>query len=77
MMSDQAQGTATKAIDLKVLTELVARTIEVFGTATDAVRWLETTNPALDGQTPLAVYQADGAQRVAEVLLAIEHGIAA
>ena len=62
------------AVSLPELTSLVVKTIEVFGSAEQAVAWLETTNLALDGRTPLSVYQISGADRIEELLTAIEHG---
>jgi uncharacterized protein (DUF2384 family) len=68
---------AIVTVQIGDLAKLVARAIEVFGSSERAVKWLETTNPKLGGQTPLRMYQASGAKRVEEELLAIEHGIAA
>ena len=68
---------ATVPVELGDLAKLVARTIEVFGTSERAVRWLETTNPKLDGKTPLGVYQLEGSAQIEEELLAIEHGVVA
>jgi uncharacterized protein (DUF2384 family) len=64
-------------VELGEFAKLVARSIDVFGSSERAVRWLETTNPKLGGQTPLHVYQNSGLKRVEEELLAIEHGIPA
>ncbi len=61
-------------VSLPDLTRLVANTIEVFGSADQAVAWLETTNLALDGRTPISVYQISGAGRIKELLTAIDHG---
>lgn len=65
------------AVELGDFAKLVAKAIDVFGSAERAVTWLETSNAKLGGATPLRFYQMAGAQRVEEELLAIEHGIAA
>jgi uncharacterized protein (DUF2384 family) len=64
-------------IEVKDFAKLVARTVEVFGTAERAVAWLETSNPKLGGATPLRAYQTSRGEQVEEELSAIEHGVAA
>jgi uncharacterized protein (DUF2384 family) len=68
---------AVVAVELGDLAKLVAKAMEVFGSSERALRWLETTNPKLGGDTPLRVFQISGARRVEEELVAIEHGVAA
>lgn len=69
--------TAIVPVEVGELAKLVARAIEVFGTAERAVQWLETANPKLGGIAPLVAYQTAGPRPVEEELLAIEHGIPA
>jgi uncharacterized protein (DUF2384 family) len=59
------------------LPTLVARAIEVFGSRERAVKWLETTNPKVGGETPITAYLNFRSQLVEEELVAIEQGVVA
>ncbi len=53
-----------------------AKAEAVFGNRAKAVRWLHSSNRALQGETPLSVLDTDiGAQRLRDVLGRLEHGV--
>lgn len=55
---------------------IAAQAEEVFGSPTQAERWLKEPNPALGGVTPLSQIDTDaGTQAVADILGRIEHGV--
>ncbi len=47
---------------------LLAELTAAFETPDDAIRWLETSNPALEGRTPREAISGGEAERVALVL---------
>lgn len=50
--------------------------VEVFEDEEKAARWLKQSHPALDGMTPLEMFDTDlGAQMVDEMLTRIEFGV--
>lgn len=58
------------------LARIIARTEEVFGSQEKASLWLKEPNRALGLQTPLSLLDTDeGARRVEDVLIRIEHGV--
>lgn len=58
------------------LARLIARMEEVFGSREKAEIWLKEPNRALSMQTPLDLLDTDeGAKRVEDVLIRIEHGV--
>jgi uncharacterized protein (DUF2384 family) len=55
--------------------ELERLAADTFETKDDAVLWLRTPHPLLDGKPPFQVGQTDaGAQRVKSILIAIKYG---
>jgi putative toxin-antitoxin system antitoxin component (TIGR02293 family) len=58
------------------LARIIARTEEVFRSREKASRWLQEPNRALGLQMPLSLLDTDeGARRVEDVLIRIEHGV--
>lgn len=58
------------------LARIIARTEDVFGSREKAGIWLKEPNRALGMQPPLALLDTDeGARRVEDVLIRIEHGV--
>jgi putative toxin-antitoxin system antitoxin component (TIGR02293 family) len=58
------------------LARMIARTEETFGSREKASLWLKESNRALGMQTPLSLLDTDeGAKRVEDVLIRIEHGV--
>lgn len=70
-------STAICPVQVGDFARLIARTIEVFGSAEEAIAWLETVNAKFGGLTPLQAYQRSGSPTIEEELTAIEHGIVA
>lgn len=58
------------------LARVIARTEEVFGSRAKAALWLKEPNRALGARAPLDLLATDeGARRVEDVLVRIEHGV--
>lgn len=58
------------------LARVTARAFEVFDHQENAVRWLKSPNPALQGVTPLSLMDTGiGGEMVMDVLGRIEHGV--
>jgi uncharacterized protein (DUF2384 family) len=55
--------------------KLLARAVEVFGSETEATRWLSSSNPDFVNRTPLQVLTAQGSAAPLEALGRIEHGV--
>jgi uncharacterized protein (DUF2384 family) len=70
-MSSAAAPSPERQLELE---KLIQRVTGVYGSSNRALAWLQTTNPALGGRTPMQVYKVDGVQPIEELLIAIEHG---
>jgi len=58
------------------LARVASMAIQVLGSVTHARQWLERSNRALGGETPLSLLDTDiGARQVEAVLGRIEHGV--
>jgi putative toxin-antitoxin system antitoxin component (TIGR02293 family) len=58
------------------LARMIARTEETFGSRAKAGLWLKEPNRALGMQAPLSLLDTDeGAKRVEDVLIRVEHGV--
>ena len=55
---------------------LLAELAAAFGAPDDAIRWLETASPALDGRTPREAIAAGETERVTLVLDALNRATA-
>lgn len=55
---------------------LSVRAGEVFANREKALAWLETSNPSLQGRTPIeAAITEEGFEQADEILTRIEHGV--
>lgn len=63
------------AMTTSLLPQIQALAAKVFGTEEKREQWLDTALPSLDGQTPRVALQQGQANRVLEVLRAIEYGV--
>ncbi len=58
------------------IARVYSHALEVFETRRRATEWFKSENPALDGMTPLEVFDTDfGAQLVDDVLTRVEYGV--
>jgi uncharacterized protein (DUF2384 family) len=66
----------TKAQEPASVREIRELAVSVWGNPVDADEFLTTPHGLLDGKTPLSVARmAGGAERVREILLALEYGL--
>ena len=56
--------------------EIITRALAIIGTPKQLGRWMNTSLPALQGQTPYSLMNSEGGRKQVEVVLGrIEHGI--
>ena len=56
--------------------EIIARALDIIGSPNQLSRWMNTSLPALQGQTPYSLMNSEGGRKQVEVVLGrIEHGI--
>ena len=59
------------------LARINAKSVETFGNQAKAAQWLIRPTKALDGKAPVELLDsADGAAKVEDLLIRIDHGIA-
>lgn len=70
-------ATASQALHfaLPEFFEVVAKSVDLFGSAEAAVEWFETTNTALNQRTPFEELLEHGPSKVETLIGRIEHGV--
>jgi hypothetical protein len=68
--------TSSNAPQLHPEVEIVARALAIIGSPNQLSRWMNTSLPALQGQTPYSLMNSEGGRKQVEAVLGrIEHGI--
>ena len=72
-----SMATASPAplFQMQQLFDVVARSVQVFGSTVAAVEWFETANTALNQKTPFEELTEHGPAQVETLIGRIEHGV--